>query len=148
MLFEDIEYRWVDCYFPFTHPSWELEILYQDKWLEVLGCGIIEQEILHNAGADGKLGFAFGLGLERLAMKLYQIPDIRLFWSEDTGFTSQFITDDPNEEIVYKVREYKLADQRATKCMGGTFCQQLMSKLKLKFSVLLLWAISNEHFCP
>ena len=39
----DIEYRWVDCYFPFTHPSWELEIYFNDEWLEVLGCGIVEQ---------------------------------------------------------------------------------------------------------
>jgi len=98
----DIEYKWVDCYFPFTHPSWELEILYQGKWLEVLGCGIVEQEILHSAGAGDKIGFAFGLGLERLAMKLYQIPDIRIFWSQDSGVTSQFNTDNPNKEIIYK----------------------------------------------
>lgn len=42
----DIEYRWLDCYFPFTHPSWELEIKYMGEWLEVLGCGVIEQQIL------------------------------------------------------------------------------------------------------
>ena len=50
----NIQYKWVDCYFPFTHPSWELEIQYQGKWLEVLGCGIIEQEILCNAGVQNK----------------------------------------------------------------------------------------------
>ena len=97
----NIQYKWVDCYFPFTHPSWELEIQYQGKWLEVLGCGIIEQEILCNAGVQNKLGFAFGLGLERLAMILYQIPDIRLFWSTDSGFLSQFVTDDINSKILY-----------------------------------------------
>jgi len=97
----DTEYKWVDCYFPFTHPSWELEIKYQGKWLEVLGCGIIEQEILRNAGSDSKLGFAFGLGLERLAMILYQIPDIRLFWSNDSGFLKQFVTNDIKSKIVY-----------------------------------------------
>lgn len=42
----DIEYRWVEEYFPFTHPSWELEIMYQGNWIEVLGCGVIRQEIL------------------------------------------------------------------------------------------------------
>jgi phenylalanyl-tRNA synthetase alpha chain len=41
-------YRWVECFFPFTHPSWELEILYNDSWLEVLGCGILEQKILNS----------------------------------------------------------------------------------------------------
>ena len=98
----NIEYKWVECYFPFTHPSWELEIFYNDKWLEVLGCGIMEQEILFNAGAQDKMGFAFGLGLERLAMVLYQIPDIRLFWSNDSGFQNQFITDDVKKPIVYR----------------------------------------------
>jgi len=44
----DIEYRWVECYFPFTHPSWELEIKYLGEWMEVLGCGILEQKILTN----------------------------------------------------------------------------------------------------
>jgi phenylalanyl-tRNA synthetase alpha chain len=48
----DIEYRWVDCYFPFTHPSWELEIFFQGDWMEVLGCGIIQQKILNDAGND------------------------------------------------------------------------------------------------
>ena len=42
----DVEMQWVDAYFPFTHPSWELEIKYQGEWLEVLGCGIVEQELL------------------------------------------------------------------------------------------------------
>lgn len=87
---KDIKYQWTETYFPFTHPSWELEIYQNDKWIEILGCGIIEQKILQNAGANEKIGWAFGLGMERLAMKLYDIPDIRLFWSTDTGFLSQF----------------------------------------------------------
>jgi len=100
---EEIEYRWVDCYFPFTHPSWELEVFYQGDWLEVLGCGVMEQEILVKAGVEDKVGWAFGLGLERLAMVLYSIPDIRLFWSRDTGFLSQFSQATPDSKIVYKV---------------------------------------------
>ncbi|KAL4234567.1 Phenylalanyl-tRNA synthetase [Mactra antiquata] len=98
----DIKYRWVEEQFPFTHPSWELEILYQDKWMEVLGCGVIKQEILKKAGAIDKVGWAFGMGLERLAMRLYDIPDIRLFWSEDTRFTSQFNVEDPSTQITFK----------------------------------------------
>ena len=74
---ESVEYRWVDCYFPFTHPSWELEVLHEGAWLEVLGCGVMEQEILARAGVTDRVGWAFGLGLERLAMVLYSIPDIR-----------------------------------------------------------------------
>lgn len=98
----DIPYKWTESYFPFTHPSWELEVFHGDKWLEVLGCGIVEQRILHNAGASEKIGWAFGLGLERLAMKLYSIPDIRLFWSKDSGFLSQFDVDDPEKDVTYK----------------------------------------------
>lgn len=50
----------------------------------------MRQEILQNAGVEERIGWAFGLGLERLAMTLYDIPDIRLFWSMDTGFLNQF----------------------------------------------------------
>ena len=58
---------------------------------------------LFAAGAGHKIGWALGLGLERLAMKLYNIPDIRLFWSEDPGFAIQFKVDDPETPIAYKV---------------------------------------------
>nr|XP_002735163.2 PREDICTED: phenylalanine--tRNA ligase, mitochondrial-like [Saccoglossus kowalevskii] len=92
---KDIETQWSEVYFPFTHPSWELEIKFQGEWLEVLGSGVMEQEILNTAGAANKVGYAFGLGLERLAMILFGIPDIRLFWSEDERFLSQFKVDDP-----------------------------------------------------
>nr|KAG5704491.1 hypothetical protein BaRGS_003802 [Batillaria attramentaria] len=97
-----IEARWVDAYFPFTHPSWELEIQYKGDWLEVLGCGIVEQKLLHSSGSGNQVGWAFGLGLERLAMKLFTIPDIRLFWSTDSGFLSQFDVEDPNTPVTYK----------------------------------------------
>ncbi|GLG99694.1 Probable phenylalanine--tRNA ligase, mitochondrial [Gryllus bimaculatus] len=99
---KDVKTRWVSAYFPFTHPSFELEILHHDKWMEVLGCGLIEQKILKTAGAVNHIGWAFGLGLERLAMHLYEIPDIRLFWSEDLGFLSQFNVEDPRTPIKYK----------------------------------------------
>lgn len=91
---EEIEMRWVDCYFPFTHPSWELEIKLNGEWVEMLGCGVLEQNILNAAGAGDKIGWAFGIGLERYAMKLFNIPDIRLFWSEDERFLSQFEKDE------------------------------------------------------
>ncbi|XP_026728282.1 probable phenylalanine--tRNA ligase, mitochondrial isoform X1 [Trichoplusia ni] len=100
---DDIKCRWVDAYFPFTHPSWELEIYYENNWLEVLGCGIVRNEILVNAGPSrNTIAYAFGLGLERLAMALYKIPDIRLMWSTDSGFVTQFENVDLNEDITYK----------------------------------------------
>eukprot|EP01039_Chlorochromonas_danica_P007973 gene7973-8794_t len=89
-LFGNVEIRWREDYFPFTQPSFELEVLFNEKWLEVLGCGVIHHEVLQNAGRPQDAGWAFGLGLERLAMVLFDIPDIRLFWSNDVRFLSQF----------------------------------------------------------
>lgn len=89
----DIETRWVDAYFPFTHPSWELEVKFGDEWMEMLGCGVLEHGIMQKAGAEDKIAWAFGIGLERFAMKMYSIPDIRLFWSKDIRFLSQFEQD-------------------------------------------------------
>jgi phenylalanyl-tRNA synthetase alpha chain len=85
-----LKIRWIDAYFPFTSPSWEMEVYYNDAWLEVLGCGVIQQKILDASGNSDKIGWAFGLGLERIAMVMFGIPDIRLFWSTDPRFTSQF----------------------------------------------------------
>ncbi|CAG9813276.1 unnamed protein product [Phaedon cochleariae] len=98
---EDVKYQWVDAYFPFTLPSWELEIFHDNDWMELLGCGIMHQKILSNVGVTDKIGWAFGLGLERIAMCLYKIPDIRLFWSKDSGFLNQFNTEDVNKNIIY-----------------------------------------------
>ena len=93
----DINVRWIPGSFPFTTPSFEMEIEFQGKWMEVLGCGVLQYPILDAslpAGAESQRGlrngWAFGLGLERLAMILFGIPDIRLFWSEDRRFLDQF----------------------------------------------------------
>ncbi|KAM0273863.1 hypothetical protein ACHAQH_008195 [Verticillium albo-atrum] len=87
---EPLRMRWVEAYFPFTSPSWELEVYFAGDWLEVLGSGVVKQDIFIDAGKPDKLGWAFGIGLDRIAMLLFQIPDIRLFWSKDERFLSQF----------------------------------------------------------
>ena len=87
---EPLKVRWVEAYFPFTSPSWELEVFWQGDWLEILGCGVIRQDLLINSDVPDRIGWAFGLGLERIAMLLFNIPDIRLFWSQDKRFLSQF----------------------------------------------------------
>ena len=93
-LFGDVECRWREDFFPFTEPSFELEVRFGADWLEVLGCGVIHDQVLRNASQTNneglRVGWAFGLGLERLAMILFDIPDIRLFWSTDERFLSQF----------------------------------------------------------
>ncbi|KAJ2578736.1 phenylalanyl-tRNA synthetase alpha subunit, mitochondrial, partial [Coemansia sp. RSA 1836] len=68
--------RWIDAYFPFTSPSWEMEVLFQGEWLEICGCGVMKQEILDQAGMPDRIGWAFGFGLERLAMLLFGVRDI------------------------------------------------------------------------
>ncbi|KAG4305980.1 hypothetical protein PORY_000890 [Pneumocystis oryctolagi] len=85
-----LKIRWVESYFPFTSPSWELEIFWKEKWIEVCGCGIIKHELFKHAGTPNRIGWAFGLGLERLAMIFFEIHDIRLFWSKDPRFLKQF----------------------------------------------------------
>ena len=89
---EPLKVRWVEAYFPFTSPSWELEVFWQGDWLEIVGCGVTKQELHINAGVPHQLGWAFGVGLERVAMLLFSIPDIRLFWSRDPRFLDQFST--------------------------------------------------------
>lgn len=89
-LFGPVEKKWSEDFFPFTEPSFECEILYNGEWLEVLGCGVVHTEVLEMAGREDRRGWAFGLGLERLAMILFEIPDIRLFWTDDERFHKQF----------------------------------------------------------
>ncbi|KAI0203092.1 phenylalanyl-tRNA synthetase mitochondrial precursor [Astrocystis sublimbata] len=93
---EPLQVRWVEAYFPFTSPSWELEVYYDGDWLEVLGSGVVKQDIYINAGVPDQVGWAFGIGLDRIAMLLFNIPDIRLFWSRDRRFLDQFkgVSDD------------------------------------------------------
>lgn len=95
--------RWIDASFPFTHPSWEYEVEIDGKWYELLGCGLMEHRVLENSGLNRDyIGWAFGLGLERIAMIMYGIPDIRLFWSNDSGFLNQFAFDDSSRAVRYK----------------------------------------------
>jgi phenylalanyl-tRNA synthetase alpha chain len=100
-LFPNCQYRFNSDYFPFTDPSFEVEVFFEGKWLEVLGCGKIHKEILSNCGLSDKQGWAFGLGLERLAMIFFDINDIRYFWSEDERFLSQF-----SDGEITKFKEY------------------------------------------
>ncbi len=101
VLFPNCEYRFNEDYFPFTHPSFEVEVMFQGKWLEVLGAGVVQPKIMENCGLENKAAFAFGLGLERLSILLFEIPDIRYFWSSDERFINQFISGD-----VVKFKEY------------------------------------------
>lgn len=89
-LFPHCQYRFNQDYFPFTHPSYEVEINYKGTWMEVLGCGVMQPKILENNGLANQNGIAWGLGLDRLCMILCDIPDIRYLWSRNDKFLSQY----------------------------------------------------------
>ncbi|KAF7976681.1 hypothetical protein HWV62_5818 [Athelia sp. TMB] len=98
---EPLRVRWIEAYFPFTSPSYEVEVFFRGQWLEILGCGVVRQATLDSANVTNKMGWAFGLGLERISMILNSIPDIRLFWSTDPRFLSQFSAD-PSKVSTFK----------------------------------------------
>ena len=89
---DSVNYRFLEDSFPFTDPSTQIEIQQGDKWLEIVGAGVVHKQVLRNLNIDPEVynGWAFGFGIERLAMVKMGIPDIRIFWSEDPRITSQF----------------------------------------------------------
>ena len=100
---EKIKMRFRPSHFPFTEPSAEVDIGYKiekgkivigegDKWLEVLGCGMVHPKVFDNCGVDTNIysGFAFGMGVERLAMLKYGVNDLRMFFDNDLRFLRQF----------------------------------------------------------
>lgn len=97
MLGDDIETRFRASYFPFTEPSAEVDVFFRGKWLEVLGCGMVDPAVLENVGYDPEewSGFAAGFGVERFAMVMHGIPDIRELYRNDVRFLQQFMIDEP-----------------------------------------------------
>jgi phenylalanyl-tRNA synthetase alpha chain len=89
----DARLRFRASYFPFTEPSAEVDVLWgDDRWLEILGCGMVHPSVLRNAGIDPEefTGYAFGMGVERLAMLRYDVRDLRTFFENDLRFLRQF----------------------------------------------------------
>lgn len=91
-LYGDLPVRFRPSYFPFTEPSAEVDVEWQGKWLEVLGCGMIDPNVMAAVGYDPEVytGFAAGLGVERLAMVQHKIDDIRRLYGSDLRFLRQF----------------------------------------------------------
>lgn len=101
---KDTQIRFRPSYFPFTEPSVEVDVTCSNchgkgcplckytGWIEILGAGMVHPNVLENCGIDSKVfnGFAFGVGIERIAMIKYGIPDIRLFYENDIRFLKQF----------------------------------------------------------
>lgn len=91
VLEKDVEIRLRPSFFPFTEPSIEMDIKHQDKWVEVLGAGMLNEKVLKAAKYSNYMnGFAAGIGIDRIAMIKYGIKDIRTFYKNDLRFLSQF----------------------------------------------------------
>lgn len=91
-MFGDVPIRFRASYFPFTEPSAEVDVQWKGRWLELLGCGMVDPNVLKNVGYDPEVytGFAAGFGVERFAMVLHQIDDIRRLYTSDLRFLRQF----------------------------------------------------------
>lgn len=94
---QDVQYRFRPSFFPFTEPSAEMDIWWEPKgkegrWMEILGCGMVDPNVLKNVGIDPEkyVGYAFGMGIERTAMRKYGIDDIRILFDNDKRFLTQF----------------------------------------------------------
>ena len=101
---KEVGIRFRPSYFPFTEPSAEVDIYWGLEnesdyritkgtgWLEILGCGMVDPAVLENCGIDSKkyTGYAFGMGIERIAMLKYGVKDLRLFFENDVRFLRQF----------------------------------------------------------
>jgi phenylalanyl-tRNA synthetase alpha chain len=94
-------------YFPFTEPSAEVDmscticggdgctVCKHSGWVEIMGCGMVDPAVLANCGIDPEAysGYAFGMGVERIAQLTYRVPDLRLYWENDVRFLEQFRAD-------------------------------------------------------
>jgi phenylalanyl-tRNA synthetase alpha chain len=96
---DDVRMRFRPSFFPFTEPSAEVDMWWEDgdlpdggRWLEILGCGMVDPNVFDNVGIDSEryTGYAFGMGIERIAMLRHGIPDIRLLYENDFRFLDQF----------------------------------------------------------
>ncbi len=91
-MFGEVPIRFRASYFPFTEPSAEVDVQWKGRWLEIMGCGMVDPNVLKAVGYDPEAytGFAAGFGVERLAMVLHQIDDIRRLYTSDLRFLQQF----------------------------------------------------------
>lgn len=104
---EKAEWRFLEDTFPFTDPSTQIEVKFGNDWIELVGSGVVRSSTLEHLGIDPKVwnGWAFGFGVERLAMRKMEIPDIRILWSEDLRITGQFTSIESRYKAVSKYPE-------------------------------------------
>lgn len=95
----DVEYRFLDDTFPYTDPSTQIEVKVNGDWVEILGAGMVKPSVLSKMGIEGYNGWAFGFGIERLAILSMKLPDIRLLWSDDERVKKQLVLGTEFKEV-------------------------------------------------
>jgi phenylalanyl-tRNA synthetase alpha chain len=98
-IFGEVNFRFYDHNFPYTDPSFEMEAEINGQWVEMLGSGMVRKTVMAELGLTGYHGWAFGFGLERLAIASMNLPDIRLLWSKDPRVTKQLKLGQKFEEV-------------------------------------------------
>lgn len=98
-VFGDVAYRFPDETFPYTDPSTEVEVEVRGEWIEILGSGMPKKTVLKKMNVEGYNGWAFGFGLERLAIISMKLPDIRLLWSADERVKKQLVLGHTYKEV-------------------------------------------------
>ena len=96
---DEVQFRFYDHTFPYTDPSFEMEAFINGQWIEMLGSGMPRKTVLANFGLEGYHGWAFGFGLERLAIASMSLPDIRLLWSDDERVIKQLKLGNTYKEV-------------------------------------------------
>ncbi|OGI72137.1 hypothetical protein A3J61_00690 [Candidatus Nomurabacteria bacterium RIFCSPHIGHO2_02_FULL_38_15] len=96
---KEVKYRFLDDTFPYTDPSLQIEVELDGKWVEIMGGGMPRKDVLKNFGLEGYNGWAFGFGLERLAIISMKLPDIRLLWSSDERVKKQLVLGNVYHEV-------------------------------------------------
>src|SRR3990167_6365405 len=96
---KEVKYRFLDDTFPYTDPSLQIEVELDGKWVEIMGGGMPRKDVLKNFGLEGYNGWAFGFGLERLAIISMKLPDIRLLWSSDERVKKQLVLGKTYQEV-------------------------------------------------
>ncbi len=96
---KETEYRFLDDTFPYTDPSTQIEVKVNGEWVEILGAGMIKPSVLSKMGIEGYNGWAFGFGIERLAILSLNLPDIRLLWSNDERVKKQIVWGQTYKEV-------------------------------------------------
>lgn len=96
---KETEYRFLDDTFPYTDPSTQIEVMVNGEWVEILGAGMIKSSVLSKMGIEGYNGWAFGFGIERLAILSLDLPDIRLLWSDDERVKKQLVLGQKYKEV-------------------------------------------------